>query len=256
MVLATGPNGAASQFAVQRAASQQSAASAGASTRPLSGTADCTKDLLPPDEGPRFFAIDPDNFGPMGSDTARWYACFLRAMGEAPLLEQVHERETLAFRLLVLPILRPPFMVRLTVAPNGTGQLTTKGGESPKNAAALSLLREDKVSKGEVDRFLQLLDDANFWSMQTNQFYTKEQIAMARTTRLKRVKAAKQIYGGVYWVLEGAEGDKYHVVSRNLPVPGPPISQDLGPYTELTSYLFRGLAKLEAPAVSTPGVKR
>jgi len=200
---------------------------------------DCTGDFLPPDDHPRLFPVDPDNFGPGGAGTIRRYACVLRAMGELPLLEPSHESGTERIRLLVIPVYRPPFVVRLIIMPDGAGELEAKAAESQRNPAVLTLDRETKVSKEEVEEFLKLLDEAKFWSMQTNQFYAKEQVAMARTFPPKRRKIEIKILDGVHWVLEEAQAENYHVVTRTSPEPGP--------YANLTSYLFHNLGKLEIP---------
>lgn len=209
--------------------------------------ADCTKEQLPSDDHPRFFRIDPDNFGPSGPDTIRRYACFLRAVGEAPLLERSAENGSEDFRLLVIPTLRPPFMVRLTIRSDGAGELTAKAGESQRNPSVLMLDRETNVSKEEVSEFLKLVDQAKFWSMQTNQFYTKDDVAKARAFPPKRKKAERMVFDGVHWVLEGVQAGNYHVVTRTSPEPGP--------YAKLTSYLFQTLGKLEIPTYVEPPLR-
>jgi hypothetical protein len=139
-------------------------------------------------------------------------------------------------------------LVRLMIAADGTGQLAVKVGESQKNPSQLTAERENEVSKEEVARFLQLLEGANFWSLQTNQFYTREQVVRMRAERTKYPKAVMKVLGGVHWVLEGAQGENYHVVTRTSPEPGP--------YANLTSYLFRNLAKLEVPPYREPAPRR
>jgi hypothetical protein len=209
-----------------------------------SAAADCTRDPLAADEHPRFFSIDPDEFGPHGDVTVRWYACILRAMGESPLLAEVQKTGAEAYRLIVVPVFRPSFVVLLLIAPDGSGSLTAKSGESWRNSATLTLDRTTTVTKEGVGKFLWLLHRGDFWSMQTNQFYTRDEVIRARNSRTKRQEAEQSINGGVEWVLEGARGTDYHVVTRTSP--------EIGPYTELTSYLFTDLANLKIPEYVEP----
>jgi hypothetical protein len=165
-------------------------------------------------------------------------------MGEGPLPEDSRESGREEYRLLVEPVFRPPFMVRLIIMHDGSGYLVAKAGESQKNPVTLTLDRRTKVSKDEVDEFLRYIQEAKFWSMQTNQFYTKEQTAALRTPSSQRPtagrrKAVQKVLGGVDWLLEGVQVGNYHVVTRT--------SLEPGPYASLTSFLFRNLAKLEIP---------
>jgi hypothetical protein len=206
--------------------------------------ADCARDFLPADEHPRFFPVDPDEFGPNGDVAVGRYSCILRAMSEFPLLEEEQKTGAEAFRLIVVPVFRPSFVVMLIIAPDGSGRLTARSSEDWRNAATLTLDRTTTVTKEGVGRFLRLVHSEGFWSMQTNQFYTKDEVIRARNSHTKRKKAAQSITGGVEWVLEGARGTDYHVVARTSP--------EIGPYTELTSYLFTDLANLKIPEYVEP----
>ena len=139
------------------------------------------------------------------------------------------------YRLTVIPAFRPPFVVRLAIRPDGTGTLVAKSAKSQDDAGALTLDRTEEIPKTEAALFLELVGKAAFWSMPPLEVYSKDPRVIVK------------VMGGVEWVLEGAQNEQYHIVTRTSPQPGP--------YTDMTSYLFRKLARLNvapAPALSRP----
>lgn len=215
-------------------------------------TLDCTRDRLPPDEKPRFFPVSTFGVGTGGTNEAGLLACHLRAMGELPLTDYLKEDAPQAYRLMVSPALRLPLIVRFVVRADGTGELSAKAQKGWKYPGVLAVDRVEKVSKPEVDKFMQLLEQASFWSLHTDQFYAENQRAVASANPRGR-KIGGGI-GGVEWNLEGAQGSNYHVVSRKL-LAGD-IPPDLAAYFDLTRYLFRDLAKLEVPPIEATPSKR
>lgn len=187
---------------------------------------DCSREPFAPDAHPQYFPKGV--FGP-DSDYSAYIAsanaCFLRAMGDTSLSGTEGSRPEV-YRLLVVPAWRPPFVVRLEMGNDGSGALIIKEALSQEYSATLVLNRATKLTKPEVSKFHELLQRAHFWSMPTESWaetYPQIEVTM----------------DGVVWVLEGADGRRYHVVTRTSPRPGP--------YASLTSYLFRDLAGLKIP---------
>lgn len=191
---------------------------------------DCSRDSLPPDERPQYFPAQ--TFGVGGAFTAIRYSCYLRAMQESPLSRSVTLDRDQVYRLTVIPAFRHPFIIRLGVRSDGSGALVVKAAKSQDDAGALTLDEMKEITKPDVDIFLRLLGESGFWSMPTSEVYSNDPRVIVK------------VMDGVEWVLEGAQGGRYHVVTRTSPKPGS--------YTELTSYFFRTLAKLDLPPSPVP----
>ena len=157
---------------------------------------------------------------------------------------------------MVWPAYRLPLIVRLEIRPDGTGELAAKAEKSMWQPGTLSVNRTAEVSKPEVDKFLMLVEQANFWSIPTDEFFVENQRRAAETAATGRRRALVREMGGVDWDLEGATGAGYHLVSRKFPDPGGGKNWEKGPYAKLTLYLFRDLAKLEVPPIETTPTKR
>lgn len=194
--------------------------------RPKIRPDDCSREPFAPDANPQYFPKGV--FGP-DSDYSAYIAsinaCFLRAMGDTSLSGTEQSRSEV-YRLLVVPAWRPPFVVRLEMGNDGAGTLVVKEALSQKYSASLVLNRTKKLTKAEVSGFLELLQRARFWSMPT-------------TPWAETYPRIEMTMDGIVWLLEGADGKRYHVVTRTSPKPGP--------YASLTSYLFRDLAGLTIP---------
>jgi hypothetical protein len=153
--------------------------------------------VAPPQEIFQFFQ---GNLGPNnGRALAVSYARYLHLMEEKPLTEATGTQGTQAYRLLVET--RPyniPVVVRLSVLPDGTGEIVGKISHSPRFADRLTANKTIGVSHADVEQFLKLLADWGFWSMPV----------------LERIETTHTKLGGVGWMLEGEKGGSYHVVCR------------------------------------------
>ena len=206
---------------------------------------DCLAYPPPRDENPELFPLGV--FGSKGEFWADSYSCVLRAMGELPLPDYLNHDQGQAFRVLVLPSFRTPMVVRLATKPDGSGKLVVKVAANERFPATLTASREESIPKPQVDRFLLLVKEADFWEMPVWVFLTPVRPASAdgRKREPQPGTTTIAIMGGVVWLFEGARGSGYHVVMRKgLNEPSPVA------FARLTSYLFRDLAGLEIPKVA------
>jgi hypothetical protein len=130
---------------------------------------------------------------------ARYNIPFLQLMGEKPLVETTGPQAAQVYRLFVQT--RPhgiPVVVRLTVRPDGTGEVVSKMAQSPRFAGVLAVNRIAKLSREDVDEFLKHLGDSGFWSMAVHEPIDVHHVLM----------------GEPGWMLEGEKGGSYHVVCR------------------------------------------
>ncbi|MGC1491530.1 MAG: hypothetical protein WA798_09155 [Candidatus Acidiferrum sp.] len=154
--------------------------------------------IPPPQEIFQFFQ---GNLGPNdGGALALYYARYLHMMGEKPLAETPGPQGTQVYRLLV--VTRPyniPVVVRLSIFPDGTGEIVGKISQSSRFADRLTANKTTRVSHADVEQFLKLLADLGFWSLPV----------------LERIDTARVGLGGVGWMLEGEKAGTYHVVCRD-----------------------------------------
>lgn len=154
--------------------------------------------IAPPQEIFQFFQ---GNLGPNnGRALAVEYARFLHMMGEKPLVETAGSQGTQVYRLLVGT--RPyniPVVVRVSILPDGTGEVVGKISHSSRFADRLTANKTIRISHEDVEQFLKLLADWSFWSMPV----------------LERIDPAHVRLGGVGWMLEGEKAGSYHVVCRD-----------------------------------------
>lgn len=136
---------------------------------------------------------------PVGNAWARENARFLRLMGEQHLVETVRMQAPQVYRLLIES--RPygvPVVVRLSIAPDGIGEVVAKIGHSLRFPDRLTANRIAKVSEKERDEFLRLLADSGFWSMPVFETIDPHHVMM----------------GEPGWMFEGEKAGSYHVVCR------------------------------------------
>jgi len=148
-----------------------------------------------PDEIARFF----QGKLPAGDVWARDNARYLHLMGEKPLVETPGPQAPQVYRLLVET--RPygiPVLVRLSIAPDGNGEVIGKIGHSPRFPDVLTVNRIAKVSQAEIDEFLKQLADSGFWSMPVFETIDPHHVVM----------------GEPGWMFEGEKDGSYHVVCR------------------------------------------
>ena len=152
-----------------------------------------------PDQNPQFFPSGV--FATNGSILARGYSWYLRSMQEKPLAECVSRGYPQVYRVLVET--RPynaPVVVRLWIRSDGVSELVAKVGRDGGHPQILTVSQTADLSHADVDKFLELLEGADFWSMPTE----------------KSVEVGKPTFmGGAGWMLEGIREDKYHLVCRS-----------------------------------------
>jgi hypothetical protein len=120
-------------------------------------------------------------------------------MGETPLAETTGPKVPQVYRLLLNT--RPygvPVAVRLSVAPDGTGEVVGKMGQSPRFPDVLTENRIANVSQTQIDEFLKLLVDSGFWSIPVFETIDPHHVVMGETG----------------WMFEGEKEGSYHVVCR------------------------------------------
>lgn len=136
---------------------------------------------------------------------AGYYSTELKILGEPSLLKPAGgEVET--YRLLWLRTFDPPIAVRLEVKSDGTGTVTTKMADGqagfPNTSRKIVENASRPVQREQVQAFLALIARTSFWSIATNED-PEDTIDVGQD--------------GSEWVLEGAKGGIYHVVSRWSP---------------------------------------
>jgi hypothetical protein len=122
-----------------------------------------TKQTNPPDANPQYFPVGLfSKYPPLSEWRARWYAGELRDLEEPPLRRGKITSGTV-YRFLLIPPFTPRLVVRLTVNPDGTGNLIAKlgtrrsrGGETTPTQQALSLTPD------QVNKFLNLIREAAY----------------------------------------------------------------------------------------------
>lgn len=153
----------------------------------------------------------------------RWYVKHLQAMAEPSLWEQSKNDSKESYRFLWLRTFDHPVAIRLTLAKDGSAQLTFKilsgaGGYEPGH---LIRNRSSHVSKEAVDHFVGLLNEADFWNSPAEE--SKDGIVL----------------DGAQWIIEGAKNGQYHVVDRWSP--------DKGPFRHAALFLMTTLAGFDPP---------
>jgi hypothetical protein len=132
----------------------------------------------------------------------RWYAKHLVAMEEPSLWEFSKASGTESYRFLWLRTFHRPISARLEVTNDGSAVLFVKvlsgqGGYEPGNIVEN---RKLAISKGDVDHFEKLLQEAQFWDAPAERAFTG-------------VIGAD----GAQWIIEAAKAGQYHVVDRWCP---------------------------------------
>lgn len=129
-----------------------------------------------------------------------WYGMELVEMREESLLKSTNENAEI-YRFLWLRTFHHPISVRIEKN-NGEVKLFTKelDGEGGYDPGKLIRNKELKISDGNFCKFLNLIDNAGFWQMPTE----------------------NDLIGndGANWVLEGVRDNRYHIVDRWSPRDG------------------------------------
>jgi hypothetical protein len=171
-----------------------------------------------------FLVADPtlssqEPYFPKGalSDNARsdqfrldWYSKDLRALQEPSLLRLASDTSLESYRFLWLRTFHHPVVVRLDLAPDGTGQLTTKvsSGAGGYDPGRIVENKSRPVTHEQVEEFLAKVKHDQFWDLPSHE------------------TPATVGCDGSQWIVEGVKDGKYHVVDRWSPGKGP--VRDLG----------------------------
>lgn len=151
---------------------------------------------------------------------ASWLGKKLAEASEPPLLADAESRGAFAFRLVRHSSVSPTkfLIIRLEGTLGGVAQLSVKGVTED---GQVRLIKAQRVSAGQLDGLLRLIERSDFWNLPT----------MEQTTEGPRIR------DGASWFLEGVESGKYHLVYRRAPAPGPLM--------DLSSYLTNDIAGIK-----------
>ena len=164
------------------------------------------------------YAAGPEYF-PLGSlgETPRddrfradWYSKRLAALQEPSIWGMSRQAPTVeVYRFLWLRSFHNPISVRLNVASDGTGVLTSKetNGKAGHDPETLIRNTSERLSKEQTQWFLRRLDDVGFWKLPARQQVPE------RTSHLD----------GAQWIVEASKDGHYQIVDRWSPPPDDPI---------------------------------
>ena len=148
-----------------------------------------------PDEITRFF----QGRLPKDSVLSRENARYLHLMREKPLVDAAGAYAPQVYRLLIET--RPygvPVVVRLSITLDGTGEVVGKIANSPRFPDDLTTNQTAKISRAEINEFVKLLADSDFWSMPVFETVDPHHVRL----------------GEAGWMFEGEKDGSYHVVCR------------------------------------------
>jgi hypothetical protein len=150
------------------------------------------------------------------------FSGFLKSIGEPSLLSHAQYSNDVHYRFLWLSgQTGRQLSVRADVNPDGSAEVTAADQfYSPR------LLERSRhlVSDADLNKFLQLVDRAKFWTMPL--------------TEGNKVSAGRRdiTFDGGFWVFEGVSKGCYHVVVRRAP--------EKSSFTEMVTFLAKDMAKL------------
>src|SRR5262245_57942636 len=139
-----------------------------------------------------------------GDFIVEWYSKFLTAMEEPSLYNLSQDQRIHCYRFLWLRTFHHPISLRLSIDPEGTGLITVKIADGAGGYEPGKIITNENVpvSKRDVDTFLKVLREANFWQLP----------AVEKSDRMG--------LDGAQWVIEGTKSGKYHVADRWSPEKG------------------------------------
>jgi hypothetical protein len=153
------------------------------------------------------------------------FAFVLRAMGETPLSAAPTDGDFMTYRLTwVLFPSSTMIVARLDIKRDGTGSLTTEVGTGPGHHETT-----DSVSAAEVDKFLELTGQPDFWSGTAAENPPPRGIAL----------------DGSDWLLEGVGNNGHHAIFRTNWNGAP------GPYADAAHFLTKDFARLGTSTITT-----
>ena len=129
---------------------------------------------------------------------ADWYAATLRSMDQGPIYGTNDTNDEQTYRFLWLRSFHDPITLKLSIFASGDALLTVNVLQNPGIEEWQDKLwvQEIQIEREMVASFLNTLDEINYWN-------------------LPSADADKSMqHDGAQWILEGKDGDKYHVVDR------------------------------------------
>jgi hypothetical protein len=160
-----------------------------------------------------------------------YMAEFLSRAGEPSLLASARDSGTLSFRVSSMGFVpRYTSAVRLSLNADGSGTIVAS-----REAGAAPVLRQsqDTMPAPDVKRFLQIVEQAKFWTMPS----------MADDHKGKGIPDKAYKMDESVWIFEGVRNREYHVVSRR--------GLESRQFKEMVTFLSKYLAQLDgSPAGS------
>jgi len=154
----------------------------------------------------------------------------LSSFGEPSLLAAAQDPKVLSYRLDWLAGQTGVLLaVRLSVNPDGNADVTSVASYGKPRALHRA---QHSVSGAEVEKFLQLVEIAHFWSMPP------------------REQGNPDVRGNVYkldastWIFEGVRNGSYHVVFRRGP--------EQSPFTDMVRFMAKDIAGLDESITPDP----
>jgi hypothetical protein len=155
----------------------------------------------------------------------------LGSLGEPSLLEAAKDESVRSCRVSYFsPVPVHEVAVRLLVNADGSGQITS----AVSSGSTTGVKRTKKsVSAADVNRLLEIVEKAGFWSM--NSIEQKTDVVGPKSYE----------FDGAWWMLEGVQNGSFHYVFRRNPKPSP--------ITDIGCYLAKELAKPGDSSIPMPG---
>jgi len=141
--------------------------------------------------------------GPEDDFHYQLYAVPLSRMKEPSLLGPQGEEGSDVYRFLWLPSFREPVAIRLTIQPDGSGQLETKilNGAGGYDPGKLAIHSKKKVKKEDLVSFNVAAKNASRWFLE------------------EELPPTRQGFDGAEWIFEASIDGNYYVLKRSSPKP-------------------------------------
>lgn len=138
----------------------------------------------------------PEESGGPTANFVRWFSRDLYALEEKPLWPPSSSGSERMYRVTAFPAFTFPRSVTLTVLPDETGEVRLRATDVHTNSM-------HTISSQQVADFTQTLDRIQFWQLPTN----SQQLGTN----------GAYILDGAYFILEGVQDGRYHIVVRLCP---------------------------------------
>jgi hypothetical protein len=165
--------------------------------------------------------------GKPSDDLADWYSKYLVALQEPSLYEFSMESNMEFYRILILPTRHSPVSFRIMISADGTGSLFVKMTDGQGGYEAGKLIKNFtiRLTKDQLDNFLNKLNKAHFWELKPYQPPIVK--GVDNGVDEDGFTSEEYILDGTAWVYEGAKDGIYHVVSNMSP---DDVYADVGKY--------------------------